>query len=189
MFNTQLKDYVKVYKNFYSPSFCEGVVNELKVVNWQKHSFYLPVIRSTISYPDDLQVSIDEVPSKTELDKRIWEVINNYIVKDMVCMKDWLSSWSGYSLSRFNKYEAGSKMKLHCDHIQTLFDGNRKGVPFLSVLGLLNNDFEGGEFKICGEVVDMSAGDVIVFPSSFLYPHEVTKVKSGERYSFVSWVW
>jgi hypothetical protein len=32
-------------------------------------------------------------------------------------------------------------------------------------------------------------GDVIIFPSTFLYPHKVNEVKKGIRYSFVSWAW
>ena len=28
---------------------------------------------------------------------------------------------------------------------------------------------------------------MILFPSCFMYPHEVTEVTKGERYSFISW--
>lgn len=70
-----------------------------------------------------------------------------------------------------------------------MFDGNKKGIPILTVLGGLNDDYEGGELILCGEQVELKAGEVLVFPSNFLYPHEVKPVKSGTRYSFVSWVW
>ena len=32
-------------------------------------------------------------------------------------------------------------------------------------------------------------GDVLIFPSNFMYPHRVTEVKRGIRYSAISWVW
>ena len=37
-------------------------------------------------------------------------------------------------------------MAEHCDHISSLFDGQIKGIPMLSVVGQLNDNFEGGEF-------------------------------------------
>ena len=37
--------------------------------------------------------------------------------------------------------------------------------------------------------IEMHTGDVIIFPSTFLYPHKVNEVKKGIRYSFVSWAW
>jgi predicted 2-oxoglutarate/Fe(II)-dependent dioxygenase YbiX len=35
--------------------------------------------------------------------------------------------------------------------------------------------------------IKFKAGDLIIFPSIFLYPHLVKPVKKGTRYSFVSW--
>ena len=35
----------------------------------------------------------------------------------------------------------------------------------------------------------LNQGDVLIFPSNFLYPHKVNSIKKGTRYSFVSWVW
>ena len=81
-------------------------------------------------------------------------------------------------------------MALHCDHIHSMFDGNRKGVPILSILGSLNNDYEGGELVFWRDkVVELKAGEIMIFPSNFLYPHEVRMVTKGTRYSFVSWSW
>ena len=78
----------------------------------------------------------------------------------------------------------------HCDHIHSLFDGERKGVPILSIVGALNNDYTGGEFIMWNEEkIELPAGSVMIFPSSFLYPHEVRPVITGTRYSFVQWVW
>jgi predicted 2-oxoglutarate/Fe(II)-dependent dioxygenase YbiX len=189
MFNSQLKDYVKIYQGFYEPDFCKQVVAEISHINWQMHQFYQAGTGNHVSYDHELSVSHEVVQSKLELDKKIWDVLARYIGQDMAYMKDWFSSWSGYSLSRFNRYDPTTQMKLHCDHIQTLFDGERKGIPVLTILGSLNNDYEGGELILCGEKIDLREGDVIVFPSNFLYPHEVKPVKSGVRYSFVSWAW
>jgi predicted 2-oxoglutarate/Fe(II)-dependent dioxygenase YbiX len=55
---------------------------------------------------------------------------------------------------------------------------------------LLNDDFEGGDFLMFdGKKLNLSAGDIVIFPSNFLYPHAVTTVTKGTRYSFVAWGW
>jgi predicted 2-oxoglutarate/Fe(II)-dependent dioxygenase YbiX len=42
-------------------------------------------------------------------------------------------------------------------------------------------------FKITN--IKLKKGDLLIFPSVFLYPHKVEPVKKGIRYSFISWVW
>ena len=80
-------------------------------------------------------------------------------------------------------------MAQHCDHITNIFDGTRRGVPILSVVCSLNNDYSGGEFIMQGKKLDFKKGDVLIFPSNFLFPHEVKPVKKGTRYSAISWTW
>jgi predicted 2-oxoglutarate/Fe(II)-dependent dioxygenase YbiX len=80
-------------------------------------------------------------------------------------------------------------MEMHVDHIHSLFDGERKGIPALSILGLLNDDFDGGEFVMWDEDMKLNAGDIIIFPSNFLYPHKVNTITNGERYSVINWAW
>jgi len=71
-----------------------------------------------------------------------------------------------------------------------LFDGNRKGIPILSVVGLLSNDFTGGEFVMFKDkVIELKEGDILIFPSVFMYTHRVEPILTGTRNSFVSWVW
>ena len=36
---------------------------------------------------------------------------------------------------------------------------------------------------------ELETGDIIIFPSIFLFPHEVTTVTKGRRHSWVSWAW
>ena len=39
------------------------------------------------------------------------------------------------------------------------------------------------------EKIDLSKGDIIIFPSNFMYPHKVEPVTKGTRYSYISWIW
>jgi len=57
----------------------------------------------------------------------------------------------------------------------------------LSVVGILNQNYEGGDFKIIDKYLKFKTGDVLIFPSNFMYPHEVTSITKGTRYSFVTW--
>lgn len=102
----------------------------------------------------------------------------------------WLAAPRQHSTVRFNRYGPGQLMLEHCDHIQSLFDGGDKGIPVLSCLVQLNDDFEGGELVFWeDEVIDMGTGSILIFPSNFLFPHRVEPVRSGFRYSCVSWAW
>jgi predicted 2-oxoglutarate/Fe(II)-dependent dioxygenase YbiX len=39
------------------------------------------------------------------------------------------------------------------------------------------------------EEIKFKTGDLLIFPSNFLYPHRVEPVTKGVRYSFISWTW
>ena len=96
----------------------------------------------------------------------------------------WLTKFSPI---RFNKYPIGTMMREHYDHIHSIFDGKMKGVPIISIVGQLNEDYEGAEFYCRGRKIELKTGDILLFPSNFMYPHEVRETKKGVRYSFVSW--
>lgn len=185
-----IADYLKIYKDFIDPDVCLSATKNLASVNWGTHAFYNSSNDSHVSYDDELSVSHDLIPEKDILNQRVWDALYKYFSEDIVDMKEWYAGWNGHTYVRFNRYDPTTKMKLHCDHIHSMFDGARKGIPALTILGTLNNDYTGGEFVMWdSEVIEIPAGAIAVFPSNFLYPHEVRPVKSGIRYSYVSWAW
>jgi hypothetical protein len=58
----------------------------------------------------------------------------------------------------------------------------------LSLVGYPNDDYEGGElfFRLQNLKVKPEAGDLFVFPSNFMYPHQAMPVTSGLKYSIVT---
>jgi predicted 2-oxoglutarate/Fe(II)-dependent dioxygenase YbiX len=189
MIPSNLSDYVKKYEGFVSPDDCKKVVNVLENEKWELHTYYNTATDNYISYETDLSVAYSTEDSCKKIQSSIWYAIEQYIIKDFKDF-DWFTGWSGYTEVRFNKYDKNTEMRRHCDHIHTMFDGTRKGIPTLTVLGALNTDFTGGEFVMWDDVeIKMGEGDVLIFPSNFMYPHKVCPVKEGTRYSFVSWVW
>jgi hypothetical protein len=187
--NRRLENYVKKFENFLEPDVCDLAVEQMNNINFKEHTFYDPITQEYInrSGSNELEVGRGEVPVKEIIMDGIWNAIKRY---QDVFEFSWFNSWQGFTEVRFNKYSENKQMALHCDHIQSMFDGERKGIPILSCLGLLNDDYEGGEFIMFDDMkIDFKKGDLLIFPSNFLYPHKVQPVTKGTRYSYISWVW
>lgn len=186
-----VKDYVKIYDNFLDEKTCKEITKKLKKSDWQLHTFYQANTNDYVSFEKELSVSYaTEIPETAELQKKIWFAIGQYLLEDHAHMAEWFSGWNGYSQVRYNRYNIDTQMKLHCDHIHSMFDGNRKGIPTLSILGGLNDNYEGGELIFWEqEKIELKAGSIMIFPSNFMYPHKVMPVTKGTRYSYVSWAW
>jgi hypothetical protein len=189
-----IEDYLINFPNFLDKEFCEKAVIGLDDTPdlWSKHGFYDPEtdekfnksgkIECEILYSHDYKNPISDI-----IMKKLHPVIREYI--DIFSFT-WFSGWQGYAPIRFNRYSINHTMAMHCDHIHSMFDGERKGVPILSILGLLNDDFEGGQLIFFEDKkINIKQGDLLIFPSNFLYPHIVEPVTKGTRYTYVSWAW
>jgi predicted 2-oxoglutarate/Fe(II)-dependent dioxygenase YbiX len=182
---TTLQDYVAIYR-LNDIGVCKQIITEIDKGNWGKHAYNDPVTNKNTTYEDDLEIVHQDKVAKEYLADIIKNCLNEYLT-NVVPSQFRLQEICDI---RFNRYKVGTNMKFHHDHIHTLFDGERKGIPILTVLGLLNDDFEGGDFLMFdGKKLNLSAGDIVIFPSNFLYPHAVTTITKGTRYSFVSWGW
>ena len=189
-----LSKYVANYENFLDEDYCKKTIKALKKVEWSTHQFYQSGTGDYVSYENELSVSWSNIRQRKEIQDKLYDGLLRYC-KELPEVADapvhsWFNGWSGYSELRFNKYDETTQMKLHCDHIHSMFDGNRKGIPALSILGCLNDDYEGGELIFWDDTeIELKGGSLLIFPSNFLYPHEVKPVKKGSRYSYVSWAW
>lgn len=185
--NKSLGAYIMHFKGVIPNEQCVQIVNDLNKNLWQKHSYNNPNTGENTTYDDDLEIAYDG----SDVSKFIMSKIDYCIQEYFLSYKfPWFNNIQGRTEVRFNKYEVGTRMRQHMDNITTIFDGKRKGSPTLTILGMLNNDYEGGEFVIMEDlVIPFKAGDIVIFPSTFLYPHEVMPVTKGTRYSYVSWTW
>ena len=185
---TDIMHFAKLYRGVVSDEICAKTVSEMNTLEFKEHTFYNA---NTGEYKprsgsQELSMSWGNVSTKKDLNKIVDDTAFHY-VKNL--NMPWFDKYQGYSHVRFNKYAENKKMALHADHIHSMFDGERKGIPILSVLGVLNDDYEGGEFYLVDEKTDLSKGDIIIFPSNFMYPHKVEPVTKGTRYSYISWIW
>ena len=81
----------------------------------------------------------------------------------------------------FVKYGPGQHFQEHTDH----------GFSYncvVSMVGYVNDDYEGGEicFRMQGIKIKPKAGDLFIFPSNYMYPHQAMPVISGNKYSIVT---
>jgi len=179
-----LHDYVVIIKDFLDLKTCKTIIKKTKNLDWHIHS-YSSGYGDTHSYDNDLSILNTDIPEVQELNSKLWNVLKTYYE---IYKFDWHASWDGYSYVRLNKYDVNTEMRLHCDHIKTLFDGTIKGNPTLTMLGALNDNYSGGELVMFdSEIIELKAGNIMIFPSTFLYPHQVLPVTKGVRYSYVSW--
>ena len=88
-------------------------------------------------------------------------------------------------------------LKYECNNFDAGYDfhqdfGRSCTQRHLSVSVCLNNTFTGGEFVFDlpdGKyVLPQNEGDAVVFPSNFMFPHQVNKITSGIRYALIGWV-
>lgn len=182
-----LKDYIQIYENFLDKDFCKKLVTKIKKENWHKHSYYDYKNNIKTTYENDLSVAYADLEEKKFIEQRLDAVLRFYLTN---LKMSWFTAVHGFTPIRFNRYDKGTEMRIHCDHIHTMFDGEKKGIPTLTLLGALNDDYKGGELTIFDSwILPFKAGSIVVFPSNFLYPHEVLPVTKGTRYSYVSWAW
>lgn len=90
-----------------------------------------------------------------------------------------LSKDEGYAVLR---YREGQHYREHVDMM------DKPRVVACSLI--LNDDYEGGEVTFFDGTFTpvVKAGDVLMWPSNFMYPHAVNKVTQGVRYSLVTWL-
>ena len=193
--NTNLEHYILHKENFLDEKYCNDCVKELDKNDWAKHVWYYNTTDELNSpsgnnEPENIKPNhfSDEV---AEINNFIIQKLHSIILEYIQSLKfNWFRGWEEYSSLKFIRYYPDQIMKKHCDHIHDLFDGQKKGIPILSIIGILNDDYEGGKLIMFEDKkIDTKKGDLLIFPSNFLYPHQISPVTKGVRYSYVSWVW
>lgn len=89
-----------------------------------------------------------------------------------------LKYWEAFN---FIKYGPGQHFMEHHDH----------GYSYnctVSLVAYVNDDYEGGElyFRLQNMNIKPKAGDLYIFPSNYMYPHQAKPVHSGTKYSIVT---
>ena len=143
---------------------------------------YMPDYRDCYDFKYKPYVVQSNSPSTQKLE----EIYRNLHCRQLQVVKDYskkhnigeLRYWEAMNLVR---YGPGEHFQEHHDH----------GYSYnctVSLVGYLNDDYEGGElsFRLQDLMIKPEAGDLFIFPSNFMYPHRAMPVKSGTKYSLVT---
>lgn len=111
----------------------------------------------------------------------IYDAVNNPLDN---CLRHYESLWHlrMHYKETFNfvKYLPGKYFKIHGDH-----------GPYyactVSAVVYLNDDYDGGELEFPRQnlIIKPEAGDIMMFPSNYVYEHASLEVFSGTKYSVV----
>lgn len=185
----KLSDFIFYKEEFIDPDFCDQILEEYANSDlWEPSltgSGLDPDARrcSFINISDDGIIDLENPLERKKIDEKIYEYMKNLINEYQQEHPDFeleIQEDSGYELL---KYEEGDFYVQHSDSF-------KEQPRALTVIMSMNNAYDGGEVALFNRelVYKMDAGDILVFPSSFMYPHEIMPVTSGTRFSLITWI-
>lgn len=182
-----INDYIVVLEDVMTHNLCDVILEEFNnEEEWQKTAVGVDgVVNDKIRTAETVIISYPEVIERNpkvrqKLDKYVFAsaglVIKKYNEKFSLCR---IEEDSGYELLR---YKEGQFYIQHTDS----FKARPRAV---SCSFALNDDYEGGEWGFFDRemVIKAPKGSAVLFPSNFMYPHEIMPVTKGTRYSIVTW--
>ena len=191
-FNMNLSDHIIHLKSFIDKDLCKQVVDELdKIKGADKSS----------QYSDGLMN--DEADSYFDPDIESLEIIKKKIFNDGI--KEYAGrvrafNWAYYNHKRFRysemivrRYHPDSELSYHHDdviiEVFPQWFPKRQNIVTANIYFNDSTEYEGGDlqFAALDKAISPSVGDVVLFPSNWMYYHKVTKVTSGNRYAGTLW--
>jgi predicted 2-oxoglutarate/Fe(II)-dependent dioxygenase YbiX len=173
-----LLDYVQFLPKEIPADFCDEILRNVE----ERNKWLEATIMSGEVYKEIRDVNLVGLREWPELDQQMYEILNGLLINyaeihpDIVVSKD-----EGYTILR---YSPGQYYRKHTDHGTTI------PRALSCVIGLTDKgDYKGGKFSMWDGAMEykLGKGDVLLFPANYLYPHEVTKIKWGTRYTIVTW--
>jgi Rps23 Pro-64 3,4-dihydroxylase Tpa1-like proline 4-hydroxylase len=181
-----LDDYIFTLDNVVPDELCDRILKEYsESILWQPTSIASGTVETNIRNCDVISITLGNVLDENyDIRKKIDEdfyicaskAINEYrkLFPEVASEID-----TGYDLLR---YKEGQFYTQHTDS----FKAQQRSV---SCSFLLNDDYDGGEFAFFDReiIIKGAKGSIVMFPSNFMFPHEVMPVTSGTRYSIITW--
>ena len=193
--DTKLDECIYVAEKIIPADLCDSVVQHIETREWKSHEWYNNV---QDSFHSEETKELDIQNATPELHKAIAPFViesgriyySNYSYPFADQPERTGQFMTQFNAIRFNRYSPGQIMRQHHDHIHSIFDGKLKGVPVLTFILNFNDDYEGADLFFWEDsVFKLGKGDIIMFPSNWLFPHGVTEATKGIRYSGSVWGW
>lgn len=165
----------------------ENVMNANNQYNWQEafvgYRQRMPEYRDCVDFKFK---KTDIAHDQSEASKSLQDIWQDCYDKQAPAVEDYckrfninnLRYWEAFNYIRYGE---GQHFQEHHDH----------GFSYnctVSLVTYLNDDYEGGEifFRLQGLNYKPKAGDTVIFPSNFMYPHQAKVVTKGVKYSLVT---
>jgi predicted 2-oxoglutarate/Fe(II)-dependent dioxygenase YbiX len=184
--SNKLEDFIQVFDDIMSEETCDFILNEYENSNeWTNGLVSSKSIDenvrdcSTISLSSG-QIISNNIETRQKIDSLIYESIKNVLGQYVSKFPSFnIEIDTGYNLLR---YTEGQFYSQHTDS----FKEQQRSV---SCSIHLNENYDGGEFAFFDRevMIRCKKGSVVVFPSNFMYPHEIMPIIRGTRYSIVTW--
>jgi predicted 2-oxoglutarate/Fe(II)-dependent dioxygenase YbiX len=180
--SSQLQDFIQVYSNLMPHRLCDAILNEYSdECDWEDAQVGFGTVDKEVRNCKCVDLSSPNSIPRQQIEYAVSDVFTDII---STVQSDhstlYISQDTGYDLLR---YDVGDYYRQHVDH----FEEHARSV---SCSICLNDEYDGGEFAFFDSEVlyKLNKGDVLVFPSNHLFPHEIKPVTKGTRYSIVSWL-
>ena len=191
-FNLDLSDHILHLKSFIDKDVCNSVMNSLDNLERDNSAPYTDGLLNdnADTYFDPDIKYIDNVRDRIFIDG-----LKEYASKIRPF------NWSYYDTKSFHcsemiirRYNEGSEFKFHHDDIiGEIFPHwflRRQNILTCNFYFSDANNYEGGDLVFtCGKTFHPSIGDIIIFPSNWMFYHEVQKITKGKRYSGTVWLY
>lgn len=183
-----IDSFIGYYEGIASNELCDSIIRHYDAESFWKPSTYAG--HGGVIADSDARVKMDQLwitedlPFYSELHECFSNIAARYRKEHPDFMVERVTAY------RLNRYDAPNGfMSRHADNIHHSH-GQEYGFPLASSLLFLNDDYKGGELILCDGVFcrKPAKGSGIIFPSNFMFPHEVRRVEEGSRYSVVTWL-
>ncbi len=184
---------INVYNNAISESLCDFIINTLEDnLNGQtKYTWQGAKVTEADDVLEEARKCLDFKVSSQNLGPRDNDNAKLYDMHELAFrsiqpnVDDYGRYWgvgvNFFEAFNFVKYDgAGTHFKVHADHGPAY-------VTTISVVAYINDDYEGGElyFPRFNLTLKPKKGDVMVFPSTYIYEHASNDMISGTKYAIV----
>jgi hypothetical protein len=184
---------VWVYRNIIKKDL--NIIDRIeKVINQNTDKVSLQWQEATVGYKQkmpeyrdcvDFKMKKLDYPGKDDVTLEIDEIWQDVYDAQVVAVQDYcamfnieMNYWEAMNVI---KYGPGQHFQEHADHGWSY-------IATVSLVAYLNDDYEEGglSFGKIGLNIKPKAGDLYIFPSTFLFSHRAMPVKSGTKYSIVT---
>ncbi len=185
---SRLEDYIHIFDDVISESDCKLILDEyVNSDDWS--GTYVgaeAVLDKSIRNCDQIALSNHCVIDKNyDIRTKIDQILFDSHAKGIEKYREYHPLFvndidTGYQLLRYKEGQ------FYVQHTDSFKEQQRS----LSCSIQLNDDYDGGEFAFFDREIMIrgKTGSIIMFPSNFMYPHEIMPVLRGTRYATISWL-